>query len=82
MGDTVESITKYDFTLHPPAAGASVADRMDFLHAQLDSLYGSQTEILGGLVLDSGNLLHRFQGGAFSNAVYLPDAEGSILPAW
>lgn len=50
----------------PPAAGAAVAERMEFVHYQLDTLAGR--EVLGGLVLEPG-MSNRMQGGALLRSV-------------
>jgi hypothetical protein len=49
--------------LPPPHANASSAEKIQFLHQQLDSM-GKDTEILPGLILLGGGGKERLQGGA------------------
>jgi hypothetical protein len=52
-----------DTLLPPPASKASSAEKIDFLHQQLDSM-GVDAEILPGLLLLGGGNRERLQGGA------------------
>ena len=47
----------------PPAEAASVDERIDFLHQQLDSI-GGDADVLNGLVLLGSGTHERLQGGA------------------
>jgi hypothetical protein len=50
----------------PPDINASVEDRMEFLHKQLDSI-GMERAILCGLLLLGSSRTQRIQGGASSS---------------
>jgi hypothetical protein len=52
----------------PPALAASVEEKMDFLHQQLDSI-GPESSILSGLVLLGSSQNQRLQGGAISACI-------------
>jgi hypothetical protein len=52
-----------------PAADASISQRLDFMHQQLDSL-GMEVEALPGLVLLGSGVEERFQGGAVTCGCY------------
>jgi hypothetical protein len=51
----------------PPVPAASVEEKMEFLHQQLDSI-GLEKAILSGLVLLGSSQHQRLQGGGLPNA--------------
>ena len=61
--DLTQSVVAGVSLLHPPAEAASVDERIDFLHQQLDSI-GGDADVLNGLVLLGSGTHERLQGGA------------------
>jgi hypothetical protein len=57
-----------DGLLPPPPANASSAEKIDFLHQQLDSM-GVDAEILPNLFLLGGSGTERMQGGVLHNCL-------------
>jgi hypothetical protein len=55
--------------LRPPDRNASVEERMEFLHRQLDSI-GTERAILSGLLLLGSGRTERLQGGLVSAYIF------------